>query len=112
MKLELPRSRAGTPGRRSPKGRAATLPEQWEELPRSASARGPASSPRERPARDESTFKARRLSFVGVSLTDVWEAIQEEEPFLDWMPERLGRDRLWKDLFSLGKELDVMVSLG
>lgn len=29
----------------------------------------------------------RRLSFVGVSLRDVWEAIQEEEPFLDWMPE-------------------------
>lgn len=30
----------------------------------------------------------RRLSFVGMSINDVWQAIQEEEPFLDWLPER------------------------
>lgn len=29
----------------------------------------------------------RRLSFVGMSINDVWQAIQEEEPFLDWLPE-------------------------
>eukprot|EP00913_Durusdinium_trenchii_P016643 g15643.t1 len=88
--VERPSSRSSTPrgALLTPKGEwgsSRSLPTRRPERPFWSDGASDA-----RPEEEVTEVKqphGRRLSFVGVSLRDVWEAIQEEEPFLDWMPE-------------------------
>eukprot|EP00434_Breviolum_minutum_P023431 symbB.v1.2.020667.t1/scaffold1753.1/size103005/3 len=77
---QAPRS----PSRKSQRGASKQIPDDEDMMLPSR----PSSSMSVRASvRTEPEVPSRRLSFVGVSMTDVWEAIQEEEPFLDWLPE-------------------------